>query len=194
MDQGPARENARPVKVEEARRAVESFDPGVDGLSKKSRELTLDLLRQTEAPFSRRQFAPGHVTCTALVFHPDQPKVLLMHHHRLGRWLLPGGHVEEEDTSLAAAAAREAHEETLVRIAYARVSRLAGIDVHGIPPKKKEPFHLHHDLIWCFRAVTADFATTEEAPAVIWSTERDWDRLNVADSIRNSIRRVSAVS
>jgi 8-oxo-dGTP pyrophosphatase MutT (NUDIX family) len=190
MDKGPAREDACPVNVDEARRAVETFDPGGDGLSQKSRELTLELLRRTDAPFSRRQFAPGHVTCTALVFHPDQPKVLLMHHHRLGRWLLPGGHVEESDSSLAGAAAREAHEETLVRIAHSRVSRLAGIDVHGIPPKKKEPFHLHHDMIWCFRASTADIATTDEAPAVVWAEERDWDRLGVAESIRNSIRRV----
>ena len=58
---------------EEARAAVESFDPGNDGLAGKSRELTLDLLRQTSAPFSRQQFAPGHVTCTALVLHPNNP-------------------------------------------------------------------------------------------------------------------------
>ena len=190
MDKRPTGKNARTVTIDDARNVVESFDAGMDGLAIKSRELTLDLLWKTETPFSRRQFAPGHVTCTALVFHPDQPKVLLMHHHRLRRWLLPGGHVEESDTSLAAAAAREAHEETLVRVAFSRVSQLAGIDVHGIPPKKKEPFHLHHDLIWSFRAVTGDIATTEEAPAVIWAAEGDWDRLNVADSIRNSFRRV----
>jgi 8-oxo-dGTP pyrophosphatase MutT (NUDIX family) len=176
--------------IKRARRVVESFDPGTDGIARKSRELTLDLLRQTSAPFSRYQFTPGHVTCTALVLHPDRPKVLFMYHHRLCRWLLPGGHVEESDASLAAAAAREAHEETLVRIDHGGGSRLAGIDVHGIPPKKKVPFHLHHDLIWCFRAVTADIATTDEAPAVVWAAEEDWGRLGVADSIRNSIRRV----
>jgi 8-oxo-dGTP pyrophosphatase MutT (NUDIX family) len=179
------------VTKNEVRRVVESFDAGIDGVAFKSRELTLELLRETKSPFSRRQFAPGHVTCTALVFHPYQPKVLFMHHHRLRRWLLPGGHVEESDASLAAAAAREALEETLVRIDRDRAARLAGIDVHGIPPKKKEPFHLHHDLIWTFHAATADIAVTDEAPAVLWAGEADWDRLNVADSIRNSIRRVS---
>ena len=33
----------------------------------KSRELVLQLLEHTPAPFSREQFQPGHVTCTGLV-------------------------------------------------------------------------------------------------------------------------------
>jgi len=182
------------VTIDDACRAVESFDPGNDGLAAKSRELTLGLLRQTSSPFSRQQFSPGHVTSTALVLHPEAPKVLFMYHHRLHRWLLPGGHVEESDASLAVAAAREAREETLVQIDPDHAARLAGIDVHGIPPKRigageAEPFHLHHDLIWCFRAVTEDIAITDEAPSVVWAEQPDWDRLKVAHSIRNSIRR-----
>jgi 8-oxo-dGTP pyrophosphatase MutT (NUDIX family) len=182
MDKGTAAENAGEI--------IESFDPGSDGLARKSRELTLDLLLQTSAPFSRHQFSPGHVTSTALVVHPDGVKVLFMYHHRLHRWLLPGGHVEESDASLAAAAAREAQEETLVQIDRDGTPRLAGIDVHGIPAKPTEPFHLHHDLIWCFRAVTDEIAVTDEAPSVLWAESADWDRLQVADSIRNSIRRL----
>lgn len=173
---------------------IEAFDPGADGLALKSRNLTLGLLRHTGSPFSRHQFTPGHVTSTALVLHPDGPKVLVMFHHRLQRWLLPGGHIEESDASLAAAAAREALEETLVEIDGRHGSRLAGIDVHGIPPKmaagkQVEPFHLHHDLIWCFRATSEKIAITDEAPSVLWAGEADWDRLSVAGSIRNSIRR-----
>jgi 8-oxo-dGTP pyrophosphatase MutT (NUDIX family) len=114
-----------------------------------------------------------------------------MYHHRLHRWLLPGGHVEEPDTSLPATAAREACEETMVRIDANHAPWLAGLDVHGIPPKKAEPFHLHHDLIWCFRAAADEIACTVEAPSVLWADEADWDRLDIADSIRNSIRRLS---
>jgi 8-oxo-dGTP pyrophosphatase MutT (NUDIX family) len=182
MDERPTRENAAAV--------VEAFDPGADGQARKSRELTLLLLRHTDAPFSRRQFTPGHLTCTALVVHPREPRVLLMHHHTLSRWLLPGGHVEETDASLASAAAREALEETLVRIDADRAPVLAGIDVHGIPGKRDEPFHLHHDLIWRFHAATDDIGVTEEAPSVVWAQAADWDRLELADSIRNSILRV----
>ncbi len=110
-----------------------------------------------------------------------------MHHHRLHRWLLPGGHIEKSDASLADTAAREATEETYVQIDPGTAPFLAGIDVHGIPPKKDEPFHLHHDLIWCFRAVQEAIETTDEAPSVLWAEPADWDRLNIAESIRNSI-------
>jgi 8-oxo-dGTP pyrophosphatase MutT (NUDIX family) len=179
------------VTVSEALSAVEGFEAGGDGLAVKSRELTLELLRSSNAPYSRSQFAPGHVTCTALVLHPRNSTVLLMHHHRLHRWLLPGGHVEESDASLPDAAAREAAEETCVRIDPGSVPFLAGIDVHGIPPKKHEPFHLHHDLIWCFRAMAEEIDTTDEAPSVLWAGSADWDRLDIAASIRNSILRAS---
>jgi 8-oxo-dGTP pyrophosphatase MutT (NUDIX family) len=168
---------------------VRAFDPGPDGAAAKSRDLVLDLLHHTADPFSRDQFEPGHITCTALVRHPSNSSVLFMHHHRLHRWLLPGGHVETLDPSLAAAAAREAWEETCVRLDAAVPPQLVSIDVHGIPPKKKEPFHLHHDLIWCFRALTDRIAVSDEAPEVFWAEESDWDRLAIADSIRQSIHR-----
>jgi 8-oxo-dGTP pyrophosphatase MutT (NUDIX family) len=173
---------------------VRGFSPGPDGAAAKSRDLVLDLLNHSPHPFSRHQFEPGHITCTALVRHPSNSSVLFMHHHRLHRWLLPGGHVEPEDPSLAAAAAREALEETFVRIDPSVAPFLAGIDVHGIPPKKKEPFHLHHDLIWCFRALSAEIAVSDEAPQVFWADQSDWERLQIAGSIRQSILRSRAQS
>jgi 8-oxo-dGTP pyrophosphatase MutT (NUDIX family) len=168
---------------------VHSFDPGADDLSQKSKELTIGLLSSTDAPFSRDQFTPGHITGTALIRHPQKPLFLFMYHRRLQRWLLPGGHVEESDADLAATAAREANEETQVLIDSRFFPRLAGIDVHGIPPKRKrnEPYHLHHDLIWSFRALSEDIAVTDEAPSVLWASQSDWDRLGIAESIRRAI-------
>ena len=110
----------------EALSLVEMFDCGGDGLTEKSRELILNLLRYSEMPFSRNQFAPGHITCTAVVLHPDRERVLLVHHHRLQRWLLPGGHVEESDAILADAARREAIEETSASVPSAATARLVG--------------------------------------------------------------------
>ena len=169
---------------------VDAFDPGADGLAAKSRSLVLDMLHHTAEPFARTQFTPGHITCTALVRHPADARVLFMYHHRLNRWLLPGGHVEKSDASLAAATAREAEEETRVRLDQSIAPVLAGIDVHGIPPKRDEPFHLHHDLIWAFRALSDEIEITDEAPRVAWVEPADWDALGVAQSIRESIRRV----
>ena len=180
------------MNIEAAIGIVESFDPGADGVARKSRELTLQLLTFSPEPFSRLQFEPGHVTCTALVLHPDGRRAMTMHHHRLRRWLLPGGHVEPEDGWLADAAAREAAEETRVRIDLSRLAELVGIDVHGIPPKRGEPFHLHHDLIWRFHAADAGIARTDEALDTVWANESDWERLGLADSIRNAIARATA--
>jgi 8-oxo-dGTP pyrophosphatase MutT (NUDIX family) len=177
------------VSAADALDLIERFDPGVDGLARKSRELAVNLLRYSDAPFSRNQFAPGHLTCTALVFHPNESRVLMMLHHRLRRWLLPGGHIEESDASLSDAAAREALEETLVQIDPQRAPVLVGIDFHGIPAKEDEPFHLHHDLIWSFRALTPEIELTDEAPSIVWAGREDWEQLNVAESIRLSVLR-----
>jgi 8-oxo-dGTP pyrophosphatase MutT (NUDIX family) len=157
----------------------------------KSRELIVALLEHTPAPFSRDQFQPGHITCTALVLHPDGRRVLLVHHHRLRRWLLPGGHVEESDTTLLDTARREAVEETAVRIAPGSLVRLAGMDVHGIPAKKGEPFHLHHDLIFKIDAEASEIACTEEAPEVAWCEFEEVARYQVPGSIVCAIQRVA---
>ena len=177
------------MNAADALAVVEAFDAADSGLARKSQELTAGLLRLTPTPFSRDQFTPGHITCTALMLHPDKPLVLFMHHHRLKRWLLPGGHVEMSDVSLPAAAAREAMEETLVQIDTRVAPVLVGIDVHGIPPKSSEPYHLHHDLIWCFPALHAEIAVTDEAPEVRWAADSDWDGMGIAESIRRSIQR-----
>lgn len=58
-----------------------------------------------------RHCTPDHVTASALIVSCDHSSVLLTLHARLGRWLQTGGHCEN-DRSLAAAALREATEES----------------------------------------------------------------------------------
>ena len=157
----------------------------------KSRELILALLEQTPTPFSRYQFHPGHITCTAVVLDPERRRVLLVYHRRLRRWLLPGGHVEEDDATLGEVARREALEETAVRIVPGGTARLVGMDVHGIPGHKgkNEPYHLHHDLIFGLEAESEAVESTEEAPEVIWCGTREFEKYALPGSIVRAIGR-----
>ncbi len=170
---------------------VQSFGDSADGSAIKSQELILQLLDHTAAPFDRNQFGPGHITCTGLVFAPGLDAVLFVHHARLKRWLLPGGHVEAEDTSAIATARREVIEETAVRLNPRVQPFLAGLDVHGIPPRRDEPFHLHHDLIVGFVAEERDVERSEESNNVAWLEPSRLALLNVPESIRRSILRAS---
>lgn len=53
----------------------------------------------------------GHLTASAVVLSADGRRTCLVHHKIVRAWLAPGGHLED-DPSLAAAALREATEET----------------------------------------------------------------------------------
>lgn len=174
--------------IQEALEIVRAFDASPE--EEKSRELILSLLELTPAPFSRDQFHPGHITGTAVVLHPNGLQILLMHHHRHKRWLLPGGHIEPSDATLSDAARREAIEETAVRIAGREPARLAGIDVHAIPARKGEPFHLHHDLIFAFTAKSEDLIVTEEAPLVAWCGAAELARYELPAGITRAAKRV----
>ncbi len=59
-----------------------------------------------------RHCRPGHLTASALVLDPTGGRVLLTLHPKVGRWLQTGGHCEPGDATLAAAALREAIEES----------------------------------------------------------------------------------
>ena len=171
----------------EALALVRAFDASPE--EEKSRELVLTLLDFTSQPFSRHQFHPGHITCTAVVLHPGGRQFLLMHHHRHKRWLLPGGHVEESDVTMGDTARREAIEETAVRIGGAQETRLVGVDVHGIPARKGEPFHLHHDLIFVFSADSEEFALTDEAPRVAWCGAEEFAHYQLPGNIIRAAQR-----
>jgi 8-oxo-dGTP pyrophosphatase MutT (NUDIX family) len=162
------------------------FEPG-DGEAQKSLELMRSLAAFSANPFTRSEYYPGHFTCTGLVLHPDRSSVLLVHHARLERWLLPGGHIEDEDPSLPHAAAREVVEETGVRV-DAGEARLVNVDVHPIPPKKGEPLHLHHDLIFAFPARSTETACSEESRAVTWCGLDEADRYELPLPIRRALQ------
>src|SRR4051794_10365341 len=143
---------------------VASLRDDSDGELVKSRDLTLHILEHTDRPFSRKQFKPGHITCSGLVLARDGA-LLLVHHRRLDRWLQPGGHVEGEDVELWAAPARDVVEEPGVDPEPGPRPPLIGVDVRGIPPGKGETYQLHLDLLFALRARSKECRVSRESRA-----------------------------
>ncbi|WP_235825755.1 NUDIX hydrolase [Candidatus Frankia alpina] len=111
-------------------------------------------LATTAAPVTARTTLPGHVTCGAIAVNTTF-RVLQVRHRALDRWLFPGGHVDDTDPTLVAAALRELAEETGVLPSTVRPLRNipVDIDVHSIPenPEKGEPEHTHYDFRFIFQ-------------------------------------------
>jgi 8-oxo-dGTP pyrophosphatase MutT (NUDIX family) len=87
--------------------AWEPDDPGQEAL----RHAFLGFL-SARPDACARSCTPGHLTASAVVLSHDGAHVLLTLHPRVGRWVQLGGHCEEGDAGLAAAALREATEES----------------------------------------------------------------------------------
>ncbi|MGW8432456.1 NUDIX domain-containing protein [Curtobacterium citreum] len=82
----------------------------------------------------RRDGGPEHLTASCFVLSPDHRRVLLCLHRKGGFWVQFGGHLELEDDDLAAAARREAREEsglTDLELVDTRVADLDRHDLHG---------------------------------------------------------------
>ena len=110
----------------------------------------LTFLEYTADPLSR-DTPEGHVTASCLAIHPIDASMVVLWHKKSGRWLQPGGHVEDSDPSVADASLRELCEETGATVAD--VSAFLGIvdvDVHPIPAHKDQPEHFHYDVRFGF--------------------------------------------
>lgn len=59
-----------------------------------------------------REDGPSHITGSCFVFSPDRAQTLLVFHTKGQFWVQPGGHLDDGDASLQAAALRELTEET----------------------------------------------------------------------------------
>jgi 8-oxo-dGTP pyrophosphatase MutT (NUDIX family) len=107
--------------------------PAPDPRQERLRREYVDHLRR-HADGAFRSCFPDHLTAGALVVSPDASRVLLTLHRKARAWFHLGGHCEAGDATLAAAALREAREES-------------GIEDLALDP---EPVHLdRHDVRFC---------------------------------------------
>ncbi|SCG66813.1 NUDIX hydrolase [Micromonospora coxensis] len=125
---------------------------------------TLDLLAAGPVATDRSHL-PGHVTASALVLDSTGSRVLLCLHGKFHRWVQLGGHCEETDRTLAAAALREATEE----------SGIAGLVVDPVPIDVDihrvgcQGGSLHHDVRFAvFAPPGAVERVSDESEALGW--------------------------
>ncbi|MFD4759930.1 NUDIX hydrolase [Streptomyces sp. NBC_00846] len=133
---------------------LKGYENPEDPAQEELRQVYLDHLAQ-HSDGMWKACESGHLTASALVIDPDRGRVLLTLHRKLQMWLQMGGHCEPQDTTLAAAALREATEESGI----SGLTLLAGgpvtLDRHPIPA----PCHWHLDVQY---AALAPSGATEQ--------------------------------
>lgn len=131
-------------------------DPGQDAL----RHAVLAFL-DARPDACQRACVPGHITASALVLAADTEEVLLTLHPRLGRWVQLGGHCEDVDSDIFAAALREATEESGIE-GLRLDPQLAAIHVHpltcslGVPTRHLDLQFLAHAPAGAQIAISAE--------------------------------------
>ena len=114
-----------------------------------------------------RACVPGHITASALVVDHAGTHALLTLHPRFGRWLQLGGHCEDSDADIVAAALREASEES--GVAGLTVDpNMAALHVHPVTCSLGVPTR-HLDMQFIAHApANAEIACSDESLDLRW--------------------------
>lgn len=142
---------------------------------------------------------PKHATASTFVFKSEPApsretptQLLLLWHAKFDRWMIPGGHVEENE-NCAEAAAREVREETELEIRLLSepgaalavdrsvlVHRPWAIVEQRIPSRAGEPEHVHIDHLF----VAVPINEREPSGGASWFTMGELDQLEMFHDTR----------
>jgi 8-oxo-dGTP pyrophosphatase MutT (NUDIX family) len=146
---------------------LDAYRPPSDALAA-MRDRMRDLAATGAPSCSRTSFSPGHFTASAFVLSPERSHLALILHAKLGLWLQPGGHVDDDDADLIAAARREAREEAGFEALELVHDGIWDVDIHDIPARRDEPLHQHFDVRFLFRSPSREVRAASDARAVRW--------------------------
>lgn len=147
-------------------------------------------LCESVSPCARASYTPGHFTASAFVLSPERDALLLILHGKLGLWLQPGGHVDDGDASLLAAARREVREEVGLEQLELLEPAPLDLDIHPIPARIGEPEHAHFDVRYLFRAATREARAGSDAKAARWVPFRELTDVQSDESVMRAVRKL----
>lgn len=148
-----------------------------------------------------------HFTATAFIVD-SQNRTLLIDHKRLGRWMPPGGHVDEHETPQDTAQ-RECKEETGLDVEIigdeqtdlftdnpeegAMLTKPIAMLLENIPAssERNEPAHQHMDFLFLARPIDESQLLTladEEGHSLRWFTRSEVEQLDEATDIFSNVK------
>jgi 8-oxo-dGTP pyrophosphatase MutT (NUDIX family) len=147
---------------------------------------------------------PGekHFTSTIWIITQEEPKrVLLVHHKKYNIWLQPGGHIEYNENPIEAAI-REVKEETQIDISpyltqgkkYSETTLLPSplfFLEEPIPAHNNEPEHYHLDFIYKVEVPYQEaIRQEEESHDIGWFTYEETQSLDLFESTRFMLKQI----
>ncbi len=155
-----------------------------------SRNRLISFVESHPDSFVDRYNPVGHITASAWIVNPERTHALLIHHVKLGMLIQPGGHVDPEDTTLLAAALREAQEETGIIGLSVPDPAIFDLDIHPVPARGDMPAHTHYDIRFL---IVAEMGSLDRVN-MIETHGAEWvplDRIHPGHPFGNSIIRMA---